>query len=104
MTKMAIIVEFETLPGKEEEFLANIREHARATLAEEPGCLRFEVIKPVERDGAPIPNKVMVNELYADEAAVAAHEANPRLPKVGEMNKPLLASRRLILAQLLPAL
>lgn len=104
MTKMAIIVEFETLPGKEGEFLANIREHARATLAEEPGCLRFEVIKPVERDGTPIPNKVMVNELYADEAAVTAHEANPRLPKVGEKNKPLLASRRLILAQLLPAL
>jgi quinol monooxygenase YgiN len=104
MTKLAIIVEFETLPGKEAEFLANIREHARATLAEEPGCLRFEVIKPVERDGTPIPNKVMVNELYADEAAVAAHEANPRLPKVGEKNKPLLASRRLILAQLLPAL
>jgi quinol monooxygenase YgiN len=97
MTKLAIIVEFETLPGKEAEFLANIREHARATLAEEPGCLRFEVIKPVERDGTPIPNKVMVNELYAD-------EANPRLPKVGEKNKPLLASRRLILAQLLPAL
>jgi quinol monooxygenase YgiN len=58
----------------------------------------------VERDGTPIPNKVMVNELYADEAAVTAHESNPRLPLVGAKNKPLLASRRLILSQLLPAL
>jgi hypothetical protein len=36
MTQMAIIVEFETLPGKEDAFLTNIRAHAAATLAEEP--------------------------------------------------------------------
>ena len=50
------------------------------TREEEPGCLRFEVLKPVDPDGAPIPNRLMVSELYADEAAVAAHERNPRMP------------------------
>ena len=100
MAHMAIIVEFETWPGQEDAFLAVIGEHARATLREEPGCLRFEVIRPVERDGTPIPNRVLVNELYADLDAVTAHEANPRLPSVGAATRPLLASRRLILSRL----
>ncbi|QND52923.1 antibiotic biosynthesis monooxygenase [Phyllobacterium sp. 628] len=103
MTELTIIVEFETNDGCEEEFTTLIREHARKTLEEEAGCLRFEVIKPIERDGTPIPNKVMVNELYANEAAVRAHENNPRIPKVRAANAPLLKSSRLILAQSLSA-
>jgi autoinducer 2-degrading protein len=103
MTALTIIVEFETHEGCEEEFTALIREHARKTLEEEPGCLRFEVIKPIERDGTPIPNKVMVNELYASEAAVTAHESNPRIPKLRAANALLLKSSRLILAQSLSA-
>jgi len=95
---MAIIVEFETLDGREAEFTTVISEHARRTLQEEPGCLRFEVLKPVERDGKPIPNRLMVSELYADEAAVAAHERNPRLSSVREATGRLLAGRRLILS------
>jgi quinol monooxygenase YgiN len=101
MSRIAIIVEFETLDGREAEFTAIISEHARRTLEEEPGCLRFEVIKPEERDGTPVPNQVIVNELYADAAAVAAHEANPRMPSVGAATGPLLARRRLIRAAVL---
>lgn len=100
MPKIAIVVEFEALEGQEKAFMAAIREHAERTLAEEPGCLRFEVVKPIERDGTPIPNRVMVNELYADEAAISAHEKNPRMPGLGERIRPLLKSRRLIHAAL----
>ena len=103
MTALTIIVEFETHEGCEDEFIALIREHARKTLEEEPGCLRFEVIKPIERDGTPIANRIMVNELYANEAAVTAHENNPRLPKVRAANAPLLKSSRLILSKSLSA-
>lgn len=95
---MTIIVEFETLEGCEQQFTDLISEHARATLREEAGCLRFEVIKPMERDGTPLANKVMVNELYADMGAVAAHERNPRMSDVAAAISPLLKSRRLILA------
>ena len=103
MAELTIIVEFETLDGCEEQFTALIRDHARRTLNEEPGCLRFEVIKPIERDGTPIPNRVMVNELYAHEAALTAHEANPRMPGLQAATRPLLKSRRLILAGALDA-
>eukprot|EP01133_Synstelium_polycarpum_P025935 gene25935-31140_t len=94
-----LYIEFETHEGREEEFITLIREHARKTLDEEPGCLRFEVIKPIARDGTPIANKVMVNELYANEVAVTAHENNPRMAKVRAANAPLLKSSRLILAK-----
>ncbi len=103
MPEMTIIVEFETHEGREEQLTALIRNHALLTLEEEPGCLRFEVIKPVEPDGTPIPNRVMVNELYADQAAVAAHDRNPRLPELRAATGPLLKSRRLILARAIDA-
>lgn len=99
MTSMTIIVEFETLEGAEPEFTRIISDHANRTLAEETGCLRFDVIKPIEKDGSPLPNRVMVNELYADQAAVAAHNANPRMKPLQAAIAPLLKSRRLIVAR-----
>jgi quinol monooxygenase YgiN len=74
LPEVTIIVEYETRDGREAEFTALIRDHAGWTLHEEPGCLRFEVLKPVEPDGTPIPNRLMISELYADEAALAAHK------------------------------
>lgn len=99
MAEMTVIVEFEALEGAEPEFLQIISEHAQRTLHEEDGCLRFEVIKPVDSDGAPLANRIMVNELYADQAALEAHNLNPRLAMVRERIGPLLKSRRLIVAR-----
>jgi quinol monooxygenase YgiN len=99
LPKIAIIVEFDILEGREEEFTRLISEHARLTLEEEEGCLRFEVIKPIERNGTPIPNKLIVNELYQAEPAVTRHEQNPRMPGLGAATGKLLAGRRLILAE-----
>lgn len=99
MTEMTIIVEFETLEGAEPEFTRVMLDHARRTKLEEPGCLRFDVIKPLDAEGKPLPNRLMVNELYADQVAVDAHNANPRLATLRVTMKPLLKSRRLILAR-----
>ncbi|MDQ2632914.1 MAG: antibiotic biosynthesis monooxygenase [Pseudomonadota bacterium] len=99
MPQISIIVEYETQEGREKEFTALIKDHARRTLFEEEGCLRFEVLKPVDADGAPIPNRMMVSELYADQAAVDLHGSNPRLATVRAALGPLLKSRRLTQAQ-----
>lgn len=99
MAEMTVIVEFETLEGAEPEFIRIISDHAQRTLLEEEGCLRFEVIKPVEKDGSAIPNKVIVNELYADQAALEAHNLNPRMEPLRATTGPLLKSRRLIIAK-----
>ena len=97
--RMSIIVEYETHDGREEEFAALIRDHARRTLFEEPGCLRFEVLKPVDENGAPIANRMMVSEVYADHTAVTVHVNNPRLATVREAFATLVKSRRPILSQ-----
>ena len=96
MAKVAVIVEYETNEGCHEALVASLRDHARRTLHEEPGCLRFEVLQPIDEDGKPIANRLMVDELYASEAAFAAHKANPRMPGLQARNAPLLTSRRVI--------
>ena len=101
MPQISIIVEYETHEGREAEFAALMKDHARRTLFEEDGCLRFEVLKPVDAEGAPIPNRMMVSELYADQTAVDLHGGNPRLATVRAAFGPLLKSRRLILAQVI---
>ena len=101
MPQISIIVEYETHEGREEEFASLIKDHARRTLFEEEGCLRFEVLKPLDADRKPIPNRMMVSELYADQTAVDLHGANPRLAIVRAALTPLLKSRKLTLAEVL---
>ncbi len=101
MEEFSIIVEYETEDGREDEFLQVVTDHARRTLEEESGCLRFEVLKPVERGGAPIPNRIIVSEYYASYGAVEEHENNPRLERVRSALAPLVKSRRLVLSKAL---
>lgn len=98
---MTVIVEFETHEGREEQFISLLRDHALRTRQEEPGCLRFDMIEPLGENRAPILNRILLCEVYADEAALAAHERNPRLPKFRAATAPLLKSRRLILGRAL---
>ena len=100
MNTIALIVEYETNPGKEQEFFEAMQVHARACLAEEPGCLRFEVLRPLDEQGKPIPNRFMANELFAGQEALAAHRATPRWQAIAERFKVLLANRRPILCEI----
>ena len=77
-----------------------MRAHAAATLAEEPGCERFDVLQPLNADGTPDHTRLMLVEVYRDMDAVAAHRANPRMPSVGEGSKPHLAGRELTLCEM----
>lgn len=99
MPAITIIVEFETVEGAAAEFTRIITEHARRTLQEEPGCLRFEVVKPIDTDGRTKPDHLVVNELYADQAAVEVHRSTTRMASLAATIKPLVKSRRLIQAQ-----
>jgi len=95
MSRISIIVEFTPKPGCFDAFNAHIRAHAKATLAEEPGCLAFDVLQPLADDGTPDLTRIMLVEIYKDMDAVKAHRANPRMPKVAEGSAPLLAGRKL---------
>jgi autoinducer 2-degrading protein len=101
VAQISIIVEFETQEGREAEFTSLMRDHARRTLAEEPGCLRFEVLKVVDADGTPVPHQVVVSELYADKAALAVHRDNPRMGGLRNAYTLMIKTRRLIVAEVL---
>ena len=100
MSRISIIVEFTPKPGCFEAFSDHIRAHAKATLAEEPGCERFDVMEVADSEGHPGHARIMLVEVYADMAAVRAHRANRRMPKVSEGSAPLLESRTLTMCVL----
>ena len=89
MPRCALIVEFDAQPGKQPEILSLIREHARLTLAEEPGCRQFDVLAP--EDGN---SRVLLVEVYDDRAAYEAHRKNPRMPGVNASLDSLLTGRK----------
>jgi quinol monooxygenase YgiN len=92
-----MVVEFNLKPGQHAAFDRIIGEHARRTLEEEPGCERFDVLQPVGRDGAPDQARVLLCEIYRDQAAVDEHGKDPRLATVRDAYAPLIKNRRLTL-------
>ena len=64
--------------------------HANATAARttEPGCMQFDVL--VDKDD---PTKIMLYEVYDDDAAFEAHQQTAHFKKYLAEGIPLLASR-----------
>jgi quinol monooxygenase YgiN len=98
--QISIIVEFHLKPGQQEAFEELLKAHAKASKEQEPGCLRFDVLRPIEKDGTPINDCVWLTELYKDQEAVTAHESSPRMPVLAEKVGPMVVSRKLIYAAL----
>lgn len=92
---LAIIVEFEVKPECRAEFEAQLRHDAAETLRDE-GCFRMEVLQV--RDA---PNRVLLSELWRDDAAIEAHRNKPGHTHAWQ--SPLIVSKRVTAAQMLPA-
>jgi autoinducer 2-degrading protein len=92
MAKIALIVEFKLKPGAHAAFEAIIRDHAAGTLSDEPGCERFDVLQPKGKEGPDL-SRVMLYEVYADDAAFKAHTQNPRLARTRAAYEPLIEGR-----------
>lgn len=95
MAKTAVLVAFEVKAGQMDRFLEVIRAHAAGTLADEPGCERFDVM--TAKDGA---NAVHLHEVYSDDAAYAVHAASERLKTVRETYKDMIVGRTLAVCDL----
>lgn len=100
MSKIALIVEFAVKPGRRDEFIKHIGEHARGTLADEPGCVHFDVLLPKDApsDAAERkenPSRVFLYEVYRDEEAFKAHGTNPRLAKTRKDYEDMIISRNI---------
>jgi len=65
-----LIVSLQVRPEKRERFLAAIAANAAASVRDEPGCLRFDVMEDAQR-----PSHFFFYEIYRDTDAFAAHKA-----------------------------
>lgn len=70
-----VLPSFDVTPENLDAFLAAARADARASLADEPGCRRFDIFL----DRAARPVRVMFHEVYDDRAAFDAHLETPHL-------------------------
>lgn len=65
MGKFAVVATYEIAPDKIDAFLPFLLAHRDRCLRDEPGTLRFDVLRPA--------SNLMLYEVYEDEAAFQAH-------------------------------
>lgn len=80
-----VIAEFRVKPGCLEAFLAAAADDAAHSVADEPGCRRFDV---VVAEGSE--DTVVFYEIYHDRAAFAAHLQTPHLARFRAAFPPLV--------------
>jgi quinol monooxygenase YgiN len=80
----AIIAYLTAKPGKEAEFQDKMTAQAKRCLANEPGCLQFDVVQDPKN-----PTRFVMLEVYKDDAAIQAHQDSQHYkdfrPIVGEL-------------------
>jgi autoinducer 2-degrading protein len=69
---ICMLIEVHVKPSALDEFLKVIQQDAVHSEADEPGCLRFDVLRDQED-----PFKFFFYEVYKDEAARQAHRQTP---------------------------
>lgn len=92
-----IWVEFDIHTEHLAQFTSLVRINAAASLANEPGCHRFDVLLPI-----PDRATVALYEIYDDEAAFAAHLASPHFKTFAAAIEGFVRERRLQAYGLLP--
>jgi (4S)-4-hydroxy-5-phosphonooxypentane-2,3-dione isomerase len=85
----AIVAYLTAKQGKEAEFQAKMTAQAQRCLANEPGCLQFDVARDPND-----PARFVMLEVYKDEAAVKAHTESQHFKDFRPVVSDLLADRK----------
>ena len=96
MPKFAIVATLDIAPGWRDEFLSLLMAHKARCLKDEPGTIQFEVLRPLDDS-----TKVMLHEVYRDEAAFDAHSEGPSITRLREEATGMVVSRSLTRCTLL---
>lgn len=83
-----VLVEFDVAAPHEAEFLRLVRANATASVATEPGCRRFDVLRPEDGKGP-----VTLYEIYDSRAAFEAHLGTAHFTAFEEAVRPMVRSR-----------
>ncbi len=95
MSKLALIADFDVEPEACDAFQSLMRDHAAAALRDEEGCLQFDVA--VARDD---PNRVILYEVYRDQAALDTHMGSDRLARTRQAYADMITDRRVTICHL----
>jgi autoinducer 2-degrading protein len=82
MMMYAIWVSVKVKPEKLDQFLSVIEDDSICSVRDEPGCVRFDVLKDEDN-----PGWYYFYEVYQDEAAFQAHTQTPHLARWREAAK-----------------
>lgn len=82
---LAVLVTVQVKPDAIDRFLEVIEDDAAASVRDEPGCLRFEVLRDHED-----PTTFCFVEVYADEAAFEAHGRTEHFARWAEASREVL--------------
>ena len=74
MPKLALIGTIEVALGRKNQLVAALMAHRARCLKDEPGTVQMEVLAPRDDD-----TKVLVYEVYRDDAAFDVHRSGPSL-------------------------
>lgn len=85
------IAELEIDPERLETYLAAVRAEIETSLRVEPGVLALYAVAEKGR-----PHKLRFFEIYADEAAYAAHLSSPHFRAYAEATRDMIRSKSLI--------
>ena len=85
---LVVHVQVHVTPGDLEDFLAETRRNAEASL-QEPGVRRFDVLQD-ESD----PAHVVLTEVYVDQAAADAHKQTDHYARWRDVVAPMMAQPR----------
>lgn len=87
-----ILAEFDLFPEAAAEFLRRVRDNAGASVRDEPGCRRFDVLVPEggDQDGT---SRVVLYEIYDSPESFDAHLRTPHYRTFEESTKALVSGR-----------
>ena len=85
MNKFTLIVEFHVKPESLDRFNQMIDVNARASVANEPGCRQFDVLRAIDD-----PCNIVLYEIYENEDAFKVHMTMPHTQTFLTAAKPLV--------------
>ena len=95
MSKVSVVVEFEVRPEDMARFFPLLCGHAATSLAEDEGCERFDVMRPVKSD-----DRVLIYEIWASQAALGTHAESAHTAKYRVASEGMVQNRKLTLCAL----
>jgi (4S)-4-hydroxy-5-phosphonooxypentane-2,3-dione isomerase len=91
MNKFVLVVEFQVKPERLAEFDERIAVNANASVANEPGCRQFDVLRALDD-----PCRVVLYEVYDSEDAFKMHLDQPHTKAFLEAAKELVAKQTVL--------